>query len=44
MSTCVAGEHFGFSRRTAPVSGFPKEWRDIDRAVWHWVIAHGGDL
>lgn len=43
MNARIAGECFGFARR-APVAGFPEQWRDIDRAVWRWVIAHGGDL
>ncbi|MDE2408013.1 MAG: exodeoxyribonuclease V subunit alpha [Xanthomonadaceae bacterium] len=42
MNASIAGEHFGFSR-PAPIGGFPEAWRDIDRAVWRWVIAHGGD-
>ncbi len=43
MSARIAGERFGFSRQ-APAGGFPEPWRDIDRAVWRWVIAHGGDV
>jgi len=42
MSTHVAGERFDF-REHAPRAIFPEEWRDLDRAVWRWVRAHGGD-
>lgn len=42
MSVLVAGERFNFAARE-PAGGFDEAWRDIDRAVWRWVIAHGGD-
>jgi len=42
MSTRVAGDAFGFTR-DVPAAGFPEGWRDLDRAVWRWVRAHGGD-
>ncbi len=42
MSAYVAGDRFGFARQPRPVA-CPAEWRDLDRAVWRWVIAHGGD-
>ncbi|WP_240124976.1 exodeoxyribonuclease V subunit alpha [Thermomonas alba] len=42
MSFRVAGERFGF---TLPprCDAVPDGWRDLDRAVWRWVLAHGGD-
>src|SRR5690606_23016244 len=42
MKTHVAGERFGFHEpsRSSPL---PEEWRELDRAVWRWVLAHGGD-
>lgn len=42
MSAYTAGEAFGFARQQRVVDS-PDEWRDLDRAVWHWVMAHGGD-
>ena len=42
MSATISGEGFDFARKS-PDSGFAEAWRDIDRAVWRWVIAHGGD-
>ena len=42
MNARVAGERFGFGAR-APRGGYPEAWRDLDRAVWRWVLAHGGD-
>lgn len=42
MNALIAGNVFGFHSR-APRSGFPDAWRDLDRAVWRWVLAHGGD-
>ncbi|MGE4367594.1 exodeoxyribonuclease V subunit alpha [Thermomonas sp.] len=42
MSAYTAGEAFGFARRQKVAHG-PDEWRDLDRAVWRWVMAHGGD-
>ncbi|MFA7488054.1 MAG: exodeoxyribonuclease V subunit alpha [Lysobacteraceae bacterium] len=42
MKTHVAGEHFGF-HEPSPSSPLPEEWRELDRAVWRWVLAHGGD-
>lgn len=42
MSAYRAGERFGFSRQ-AWTTSLPEEWRDLDRAVWRWVRAHGGD-
>ena len=42
MSRRVAGEAFGF-RRNGASAGLPDAWRDLDRAVWRWVLAHGGD-
>lgn len=38
----AAGERFDFRERAARAT-FPEEWRDLDRAVWRWVLAHGGD-
>ncbi|MFN7183825.1 MAG: exodeoxyribonuclease V subunit alpha [Thermomonas haemolytica] len=37
-----AGEAFGFHWPTAR-AGLPEAWRDLDRAVWRWMLAHGGD-
>lgn len=42
MNAYIAGDHFGFSQQ-APAAGFPAQWRHVDRAVWRWVLAHGGD-
>lgn len=42
MSARIAGEAFGFASK-ASAAGFAEAWRDIDRAVWRWVLAHGGD-
>jgi exodeoxyribonuclease V alpha subunit len=42
MSAHIAGEVFGFTRPSRPTK-CPEDWRDLDRAVWRWVIAHGGD-
>lgn len=42
MSTHLAGEGFGFARHAQP-DDCPDAWRDLDRAIWRWVIAHGGD-
>ena len=42
MNQSVAGEAFGFARRLRPAN-CPRDWRDLDRAVWRWVMAHGGD-
>ena len=40
--TLPAGSRFDFS---LPARGttFPDAWRELDRAVWRWVLAHGGD-
>ncbi len=43
MAVYSAGEKFTF-RESAPAHGSPEEWRTIDRAVWRWVLAHGGDV
>jgi exodeoxyribonuclease V alpha subunit len=42
MNTQVAGERFDFRER-ASGAAIPEEWRDLDRAVWRWARAHGGD-
>ena len=42
MNTLVAGERFGFSRMPRDTA-FPEVWRELDRAIWRWVLAHGGD-
>ncbi|WP_256646632.1 exodeoxyribonuclease V subunit alpha [Thermomonas paludicola] len=42
MSAHIAGERFGFAGQ-ARANGCPDAWRDLDHAVWRWVIAHGGD-
>lgn len=42
MSAYIAGEAFGFTRPQRVVDS-PGEWRDLDCAVWRWVMAHGGD-
>lgn len=42
MSSRGAGEAFGFHWPAAHL-GLPEAWRDLDRAVWRWVRAHGGD-
>ena len=41
MSTRIAGEYFHFAPPRD--AGWPEAWRDLDRAVWRWVRAHGGD-
>ncbi len=41
MSTRIAGESFHFAPPRD--AGWPEAWRDLDRAVWRWVRAHGGD-
>lgn len=41
MSGRFAGDGFG----VAPVAGgpaLPAAWRELDRAVWRWVLCHGG--
>lgn len=42
MSAHIAGERFGFAEPKSEPR-FPEAWRDLDRAVWRWIIAHGGD-
>ena len=42
MNAPLAGERFGFQRLQGS-SELPEAWRDLDRAVWRWVLAHGGD-
>lgn len=42
MNVRGAGETFGF-RAAQPDAGWPDAWRPLDRAVWRWVVAHGGD-
>ena len=42
MNLPIAGEAFGFARQSRPTN-CPEDWRDLDRAVWRWVMAHGGD-
>lgn len=42
MGTLIAGERFNFGEST-PLNPFPDVWRQLDRAVWRWVQAHGGD-
>ncbi len=42
MNASVAGERFGFHRLDS-ASNLPEAWRDLDRAIWRWVLAHGGD-
>ena len=42
MSLRVAGEAFSFARM-ARETAFPEPWRELDRAVWRWTLAHGGD-
>lgn len=40
MSTSLAGERIAF--RSFRPAALPSVWRDLDVAVWQWVIAHGG--
>ncbi len=42
MSAHIAGEAFGFARQPR-LNGCPEDWRELDRAIWRWVMAHGGD-
>ena len=42
MSEQAAGGGFGFARMPRD-SAFPEAWRELDRAIWRWVLAHGGD-
>lgn len=42
MNARSAGGAFGFGA-AHPESGWPEAWRPLDRAVWRWAIAHGGD-
>lgn len=42
MKTHVAGARFGFHEPPG-LPTLPDEWRQLDRAVWRWVLAHGGD-
>ncbi|MBS3895753.1 exodeoxyribonuclease V subunit alpha [Silanimonas sp.] len=42
MTTKIAGDAFRFSWPRSQ-SDLPELWRDLDRAVWRWVRAHGGD-
>lgn len=42
MNARIAGDVLHFSPRLYR-SDFPESWRDLDRAVWRWVLAHGGD-
>lgn len=42
MNSHGAGEAFGFHWPAAR-AGLPEAWRDLDRAVWRWMLAHGGD-
>jgi exodeoxyribonuclease V alpha subunit len=42
MSAHIAGEAFGFARQPR-LNGCHEDWRELDRAIWRWVMAHGGD-
>ncbi|MFA5685069.1 MAG: exodeoxyribonuclease V subunit alpha [Lysobacteraceae bacterium] len=42
MNIRVAGERFDFRERNASPA-LPEAWRELDRAVWRWMLAHGGD-
>lgn len=42
MNARVAGEVFRFVA-PAQQADLPEIWRDLDRAVWRWVLTHGGD-
>ncbi len=41
MNVRVAGERFGFGV-DASAKALPEAWRELDRAVHRWIIAHGG--
>lgn len=41
MNRSVAGAHFDF--REPAAAGLPEDWRELDRAVWRWMRAHGAD-
>ncbi|MBX3724390.1 MAG: exodeoxyribonuclease V subunit alpha [Xanthomonadales bacterium] len=41
MNTGIAGDRYGFSRPSGEAA-LPEVWRELDRAVWRWVLAHGG--
>ena len=42
MNALIAGERFDFRGRT-PTAPLPEAWRELDRAVWRWMLAHGAD-
>lgn len=42
MSTLIAGERFDFRQRPATAT-LPEIWRDLDHAIWRWMLAHGAD-
>ena len=42
MNARIAGQQFHFGM-DATGRDLPEAWRDLDRAVWRWVRAHGGD-
>ena len=42
MNALVAGERFDFRSRT-PTAPLPEIWRELDRAIWRWMLAHGAD-
>jgi len=42
MSTRIAGDAFGF-REPPTGHALPGDWRELDRAVWRWMLAHGAD-
>ena len=43
MQSRSAGERFHFRIPPSIVEAAP-EWRDVDRAVFRWMITHGGDV
>ena len=42
MSMHIAGERFDFRERPSRLPE-PDAWRELDRAVWRWMLAHGSD-
>ena len=42
MNALIAGERFDFRGRT-PAAPLPEVWRELDQAIWRWMLAHGAD-
>ena len=43
MTVRIAGASLTFKPFDEMPASLPEAWRDLDRSVWRWVRAHGGD-